>query len=75
MSKEKHKKGCNPKPWENECNCGLLQKITKRLKIKPCPNCKETKEECKCMRNKCIRCRKPVGNITFTVCDDCWDKC
>jgi hypothetical protein len=42
--------------------------------IKPCPNCKETKKECACIRNKCIKCGKPVGNITFTVCDDCWDK-
>jgi NMD protein affecting ribosome stability and mRNA decay len=23
------------------------------------------------MRNTCFRCGKPVGNITFTVCDDC----
>ncbi len=41
--------------------------------MKPCPNCKETHEECACMRNKCHECGKPVGNITFTVCDDCWD--
>lgn len=39
-----------------------------------CPNCKETKEECACIRNKCCKCGKPVGNITFTVCDDCWDQ-
>lgn len=38
----------------------------------PCPNCKETKDECACMRNKCNRCKKPVGNITFSVCDECW---
>ena len=38
-----------------------------------CPNCKETTKECACMRNKCIKCGQPVGNITFTVCDDCWD--
>ena len=43
-------------------------------KLKPCSNCKETVEECACMRNICIECGKPVGNITFTVCDDCWDK-
>jgi len=42
--------------------------------IPSCPNCKETTKPCACMRNICIRCGKPVGNITFTVCDDCWDK-
>jgi len=40
----------------------------------PCPNCEEIKAPCACMRNKCIDCGAPVGNITFTVCDDCWDK-
>lgn len=39
----------------------------------PCPNCKETSEPCRCMRNRCMRCGGAVGNITFTVCDDCWD--
>lgn len=39
-----------------------------------CPNCKEKLEPCACLRNKCIKCGEPVGNITFTVCDDCWDK-
>jgi hypothetical protein len=39
----------------------------------PCLNCKETVNECACMRNKCIKCGQSVGNITFTVCDDCWD--
>jgi len=38
-----------------------------------CPNCGEEVGECACMRNKCIECGKPVGNITFAVCDDCWD--
>jgi regulator of replication initiation timing len=38
-----------------------------------CSNCKETKDPCACMRNPCIKCGKPVGNITFTVCDECWD--
>ena len=42
--------------------------------MKPCPNCKEKKKKCACIRNICIECGKPVGNITFTVCDDCWDK-
>ena len=41
---------------------------------KLCPNCKEELDSwCACMRNTCIKCGKPVGNITFTVCDDCWD--
>ena len=42
--------------------------------MKPCPNCKEKKKKCACIRNICIKCGKPVGNITFTVCDGCWDK-
>jgi hypothetical protein len=37
-----------------------------------CPNCKEQVSECACMRNKCIVCGEAVGNITFTVCDECW---
>jgi hypothetical protein len=39
-----------------------------------CPNCNERKVVCACLRNTCIQCGKPVGNITFTVCDECWDK-
>jgi len=39
-----------------------------------CPNCKEAINPCACMRNVCIDCGEPVGNITFTVCDDCWEK-
>lgn len=46
----------------------------KGKKIQECPNCKEAVNLCACMRNKCVRCHKPVGNITFTVCDACWDK-
>ena len=42
--------------------------------VNPCPNCKETIEECACMRNKCNKCGKPIGNITFSVCDACWNK-
>lgn len=37
-----------------------------------CLNCGETKKECACMRNICIKCGKPVGNITFSFCDKCW---
>lgn len=40
-----------------------------------CPNCGEIDNgNCACMRNKCIKCGNPVGNVTFTVCDECWDK-
>lgn len=39
-----------------------------------CPNCQERKVVCACLRNTCFQCGKPVGNITFTVCDECWDK-
>jgi len=41
---------------------------------KPCPNCQETVWNCACMRNICLKCKEPIGNITFTVCDECWDK-
>lgn len=39
-----------------------------------CPNCQERQVVCACLRNTCFQCGKPVGNITFTVCDECWDK-
>jgi hypothetical protein len=40
-----------------------------------CPNCKEPADgNCACMRNKCIRCGESVGNVTFTVCEDCWHR-
>lgn len=39
-----------------------------------CPNCNEKIDQCACMRNKCVRCGESVGNITFTICDDCWEK-
>lgn len=40
-----------------------------------CPNCKEPDNgDCKCMQNKCRDCDKPVGNVTFTLCDGCWEK-
>jgi hypothetical protein len=38
-----------------------------------CPNCKETSNPCACLRNLCLKCGEPVGNITFSVCDDCWE--
>jgi hypothetical protein len=43
------------------------------MRTEPCKNCGELLVECACMRNKCIRCGRPVGNITFSICDDCWD--
>lgn len=39
----------------------------------PCSNCRETRRPCACRRNRCNSCGNPVGNITFSVCDDCWD--
>ena len=45
----------------------------KVITAKHCPNCNETEQPCACMRNICHKCGKPVGNITFTICDDCWD--
>lgn len=51
--------------WGNELN--------PELATEPCPNCKETVEKCACMRNICDKCGNPVGNITFTICDKCWD--
>ena len=34
-----------------------------------CPNCKKPNDgNCDCMSGK------PVGNITFSVCDNCWDE-
>ena len=48
-------------------------------KLLICPNCKEElmdnhtlKLDCACMKNLCNRCGKPVGNITFSYCEDCW---
>lgn len=49
-------------------------KKVKKFKITQCPNCKEPEGNCACIRNICVKCGKPVGNITFTVCDECWDK-
>lgn len=47
----------------------------KRLSVrKPCPNCRETIRPCACLRNKCRECGKPVGNITFTYCDECFEE-
>lgn len=43
-----------------------------KQRIVPCPNCGEMNIECACMRSKCLRCGGPVGNITFTYCDDCF---
>lgn len=40
----------------------------------PCPNCKDIVRPCQCTKNICRSCSGPVGNVTFTVCGDCWDK-
>lgn len=44
------------------------------IKKEPCANCKENNVVCKCIKNICFKCGYSVGNITFSVCDDCWDK-
>ncbi|MFW6246777.1 MAG: hypothetical protein ACOC22_01180 [bacterium] len=40
----------------------------------PCSNCKETVEVCACMRNICNDRGEPVSNVTFSVCDECYNK-
>ena len=61
--------------YDNYVGAMWAKYFVRKEKEEPtCPNCKETKVECACMRNKCIRCGNPVGNITFSVCDECWDK-
>ena len=63
----------------NEINMNNSSKIIKEVinmtvSDNPCPNCKEIINECACIRNKCVKCSNSIGNITFTVCDSCWDK-
>lgn len=41
----------------------------------PCPECKERKVVCACLRNTCIHCGKPVGNIESIVCEVCAARC
>ena len=55
---------------DEQAKDNIVQPIV--MRSVPCANCKELVAECACMRNICIRCKRPVGNITFTVCDDCW---
>lgn len=55
---------------EIEYHCELIEESIEN--ICPCPNCQEKVANCACIRNICIKCHGPVGNITFTVCDDCW---
>lgn len=60
----------------------LLPSIKSALSLKPspaeaspeCPNCKERKLPCRCMKNKCVKCGESVGNVTFTRCDKCWEQ-
>lgn len=47
--------------------------ICRKESLQPCANCKEMVSECACMRNKCLKCGNPVGNITFTACDPCFE--
>jgi hypothetical protein len=43
--------------------------------VELCPNCKKpNNNNCDCMKNICLLCNKPIGNITFTICDECWDR-
>jgi len=44
----------------------------KAKRTKRCPNCKERKKVCACIRNKCRKCGRPVGGIIFLYCDKCW---
>lgn len=50
----------------------LRERVREAMGGASCPNCKETVAECACMRNRCIGCGGPVGNITFAFCDTCW---
>ena len=59
-------------PWENEGLMILYGAVSKEPT--PCLNCGETVKWCRCMRNKCVECGRSVGNVTFTVCDCCWDR-
>ena len=51
--------------------CGITDSVVSQGE--PCSNCKETINPCACMRNICRKCGKPVGNITFAICDECWN--
>ena len=70
---------CNPQSKANEqsslasATCSVTGVELTETEYPECPNCHERKVVCACLRNTCA-CGKPVGNITFTVCDDCWNK-
>jgi predicted amidophosphoribosyltransferase len=57
-----------------QCPDCMKEVFFPKREIEICPNCKESIKPCACMRNICQDCGKPVGNITFTVCDKCWEK-
>lgn len=59
--------------WSNKSLDNSTQNDMVKTDYTECPNCKEKSPECGCIRNKCARCNGPVGNITFTICDKCWD--
>jgi len=61
------------KKIEKAESANAVREFGTKLATEPCANCKETVKECACMRNICHKCQKPVGNITFTICDECWD--
>lgn len=68
-------KGSKPRPIPNyQGYLNNWDEIQWESKIEPCPNCGERKVECACVRNLCFSCGKPVGNIVFTICDECWNK-
>ncbi len=58
--------------WNLPCDANEHPKVEAAQEKQECSNCKETIKNCACMRNKCIKCGKSIGNITFTKCDDCF---
>lgn len=40
----------------------------------PCPRCQSDEVVCHCQKTECLSCGNPVGNPTFTKCDDCFRK-
>lgn len=54
----------------------VVSEAERRMKpsVSTCKNCNEPDNgNCACMRNKCKMCGAPVGNVTFTYCDKCWN--
>lgn len=57
--------------WELVTNLAPWPEASKEEK---CSQCGESVQPCACMRAICDECKEPIGNVTFTVCDNCWDK-